>query len=147
MRGYFAIGIYRPKFEDNVGTLWRSAYSFGASYVFTIEGRYKRQPTDTCRADRHLPLFQYAHLLEFSANLPEGAEVVAVELAEAAVDLETFSHPGRAIYLLGPEDGSLPDEVLRVCHHIVRFAGRFCLNVAVAGSIAMYDRQCKRREF
>lgn len=33
---YFAIGIYHPKTEMNMGTLWRSAYQLGASYIFTI---------------------------------------------------------------------------------------------------------------
>jgi hypothetical protein len=35
VRGYFGIGIYHGKTEENIGTLWRSAYAYGADFVFT----------------------------------------------------------------------------------------------------------------
>ena len=34
--GYFGIGVYRLKTEANHGTLWRSAFQFGADFIFTI---------------------------------------------------------------------------------------------------------------
>ena len=33
---YFEIGVYHPKKEVNIGTLWRTAYQLGASVIFTI---------------------------------------------------------------------------------------------------------------
>ena len=33
--GYFGIGVYNSKSADNVGTLWRSAFMLGASFVYT----------------------------------------------------------------------------------------------------------------
>lgn len=49
-RGYFGIGIYNPKTETNMGTLWRSAYNFGADFIFTIGMRYKKMGSDTAKA-------------------------------------------------------------------------------------------------
>jgi tRNA (guanosine-2'-O-)-methyltransferase len=43
MRGYYGIGIENVKTAENVGTLWRSAYILGASFIFTIGKRYKKQ--------------------------------------------------------------------------------------------------------
>ena len=34
--GFFGIGVYRLKTEANHGTLWRSAFQFGADFIFTI---------------------------------------------------------------------------------------------------------------
>ena len=59
MKGYFGMGVYRPKCTENVGTLWRSAYLFNASFIFTIGRGYKKQPTDTIKATRNIPLFYY----------------------------------------------------------------------------------------
>lgn len=47
MSGYFEIGIFHSKTEQNIGTLWRSAYQLGASGIFTIGKRYKEMSSDT----------------------------------------------------------------------------------------------------
>lgn len=145
MRGYFGIGIERSKYEVNVGTLWRSAYSFGADFIFTIGKRYPHQWSDTTRAWRHIPYLEYTNVADFINHVPFSCPVVGVELDEKARPLESFVHPTRAIYLLGPEDGSLSKKALEACHYLVQFDSKHCVNVAVAGSIVMYDRQQKRR--
>lgn len=38
-RGYFGIGIYKPKTNTNIGTLWRSVFQLGAAYIFVIGQR------------------------------------------------------------------------------------------------------------
>lgn len=142
-RGYFGIGIERSKTPVNVGTLWRSAYSLGASFIFTIGRRYPNQASDTTQAWRHVPLLEYVDVEDFRSHIPYDCQTIGVELTENAVDLETFAHPQRAVYLLGPEDGSLSTEALELCQSVVRFQSSYCLNVAVAGSVVMYDRQTK----
>jgi len=143
--GYFGIGIYNVKTPANIGTLWRSAFCLGADFMFTIGRRYQRQHSDTVKAFRHVPLFHYETGDDFLNHRPFSCPLIGVELADGASDLETFCHPERAIYLLGPEDGSIPNDILDKCQHVVKFDSRFCLNVAVAGSIVMYDRQTKQR--
>ena len=44
---FFGIGVYQPKTEHNIGTLWRSAMILGASFIFIIDGKYKPQTSDT----------------------------------------------------------------------------------------------------
>mmetsp|Transcript_6573 Transcript_6573/g.11571 ORF Transcript_6573/g.11571 Transcript_6573/m.11571 type:complete len:87 (-) Transcript_6573:57-317(-) len=60
--------------------------------------------------------------------------------------LETFTHPERAVYLLGSEDTGVPESVLLAAHHHVALPSvRYeSFNVAMAGSIVMYDRLAKR---
>lgn len=146
-RGYWGVGIYHPKTVVNVGTLWRSASAFGAAFLFTVGQRYHRQPSDTVKADRHIPLLEFETLEALSRGLPLGCPLVGVELTETAESLETFRHPERAAYLLGAEDYGLLPRQLELCHHVVRIPfGNACLNVAVAGSIVMYDRVRARTE-
>ena len=40
MKGYFGIGIEGPSKSMNVGTLFRTAHAFGASFVFTLRAQY-----------------------------------------------------------------------------------------------------------
>ena len=143
-RGYFGIGIYNGKMVENLGLLWRSATILGADFIFTVGRRYKAQCTDTTKAHRHIPLFHYADWEDFFAHVPYDCPVVAVELAEDAVPLEKYFHRERCIYLLGAEDSGLPGKVLERCVDTVRLIGSPCYNVAVAGSIVMYDRAVKR---
>ena len=72
--------------------------------------------------------------------LPQGCRLVGVELLDEAIDLPSFRHPLQAAYVLGPERGSLSPALLERCDHVVRIPTSFCVNVAMAGAIVMYDR-------
>lgn len=143
-RGYFGIGIYHGKTEANIGTLWRSAAILGADFIFTIGRRYKAQASDTMKTPRHIPLYNYTDYDDFFKHVPYDCPVIAVELADNAVPLEKFEHPERCIYLLGAEDHGLPETILNRCRYTVQLLGDFCMNVATAGSIVMYDRAVKK---
>lgn len=139
-RGYFGIGIYNGKFASNLGTLWRSAYQLGADYVYTIGDRYSNQRSDTVKALNHIPMFSYKDFDEFERHLPDGAQVVAIETS--CRRLSNFVHPKQCVYLLGAEDSGLPEEILQRCSISVSIeaVNSISYNVAVAGSLVMYDR-------
>ncbi len=143
MRGYFGIVVKNLKTPANLGTLLRSAYNFEAAFIGIIGERYKHQPSDTLKAHRHIPLFHYDTDEEFLKSIPFSCQLIGIEITEASKPLERFVHPQRAVYLLGPEDGSLPEKLLAKCQSILKINTSQCLNVAVAGSIVMYDRQQK----
>lgn len=142
-QGFFGIGIFNGKTPENLGVLWRSAQNMGASYIFTIGNRYAKQACDTHKAVGAMPYFHYQTFNDFYKHLPKGAMLVGVELDEKAVPLETFEHPRRCVYLLGAEDHGLSKEAIDKSHFLVKFNSRLSLNVAVAGSIVMYDRGAK----
>jgi tRNA (guanosine-2'-O-)-methyltransferase len=143
MRGFFAIGIEHPKKNWNVGTLWRSAYAFDASFIFTIGHRYTRQASDTLCTWRHIPLMHFDSFAQFQDSRPHDCELVGIEYMTSADVLHRFSHPQRCVYLLGAEDHGLSQQAIRACQRIVRIPATYCLNVATAGSIVMYDRSAK----
>lgn len=142
-QGYFGIGLMHGKTPENLGVLWRSAQNMGASYIFTIGKRYAKQACDTHKATGAMPYFHYNTFEEFYNQLPKGAMLVGIELDEKAVNLETFKHPRRCVYLLGAEDHGLTKEAIEKSHHLVKFSTPKSVNVSVAGSIVMYDRNAK----
>src|SRR5690606_34424192 len=58
-KGFYAIGVYRPKTEVDIGTLWRTANILGASLIFTVGVRYKRQSSDVLNTPKHIPLIHF----------------------------------------------------------------------------------------
>lgn len=84
------------------------------------------------------------HADDFFDAYGPGVVPVAVELHAGAEDLMWFTHPDEALYVFGPEDGSLSKAVLRHCHHVVRIPSRHCLNLASAVYVTLYDRHVKR---
>ena len=144
-RGFFGIGIQHTKKEQNIGTLWRSASIMGASFIFTIGKRYKKQPSDTMQSWRHIPLYNYETFDEFYKAMPYDCQLIGIELDDKSESIETFKHPERCIYLLGAEDNGLTKEAIDKCQKIVQLPGDYCMNVSVAGSIVMYDKIFKSK--
>lgn len=139
-RGYFAIGAERISKSLNVGNLMRSGHGFGASFTFTIGAAYRtvEAKADTSKGQSHVPHYDWDSL--DAVRLPNGCQLVGIELIDDAIDLPSFRHPLQAAYVLGPERGSLSDELLQRCDHTVKIPTKFCINVAMAGAIVMYDR-------
>lgn len=145
MSAYFAIGVVNSKRETNIGTLLRSAHAFGAAFVFTVGRRYEKQASDTVAAWHSTPLFNFSSVGDLLAHVPYDAQLIGVELDERAVPLPSFSHPRRAVYLLGAEDHGLSAVQRSLCHKIVQIPGASrCLNVAAAGTVVLYDRAARK---
>jgi tRNA G18 (ribose-2'-O)-methylase SpoU len=140
--GYFGIGVYRAKREDNIGTLWRGAYQLGANHIFTVGAKYKRQASDVFKTWLHIPLFTYDDVSQILDSIYD-CLLVGVEMG--GVPLTEFKHPQRCVYLLGSEDNGLPPNILAQCHHVVSIPSvrTSSYNVAQAGTIIMYDRMVK----
>ncbi len=141
MRGFFAVGAEGISKPMNLGNLMRSAHAFDASFFFTVDAdkRIRSAPkSDTSKSPDHLPLFHWDNVE--AMDLPQGCQLVGVELSDDAIDLPSFGHPLRAAYILGPERGSLSKTMQGRCDHIIKIPTKFCINVATAGAIVMYDR-------
>ncbi|MEO1065843.1 MAG: RNA methyltransferase [Pseudomonadota bacterium] len=147
MRGYFAIGVEGLSKPGNLGNLMRTAYAFGAQFFFTINAELpvKRFGTDTAKSINNVPYFSWDRLDDM--QFPAGCTLVGVELTDEAIDLPSFRHPSRAAYVLGPERESLSPAMVARCDHVVKIPTRFCVNVATAGAIVMYDRAMTSGKF
>ena len=140
MTGFFGIGIYYSKNNQNLGSLFRTAYSLDASYIYTIGRKYSTQASDTTKTMCQIPYYHYDNMGHFLDSVPKGSRVVGIEISEDSRPIKNYIHPKRACYLLGNEGTGIPNSLLDHCHDIVELPGKHCHNVAVAGACTLMDR-------
>lgn len=141
MRGYFGLGVQGISKPYNLGAVLRTANAFGASFAFTVDAHHRQidvNRTDTSRSDTHLPFYEWDHVGDMI--LPKNCALIGVELTDESLDLPSFRHPMNCAYILGPEMGSLSDDVLERCDYVVKIPTKFCINVSLAAALTLYDR-------
>lgn len=144
-----AVLLIDPRFARNVGTAVRAASCYGAPQVwftgervgFDLAGRGRLPREERMKGYRDVEVLHSDRPFD---QLGDDVVPVAVEVRERAEALFDFVHPEKAVYVFGPEDGSLPRTVLRHCHRFVVIPARHCLNLAVSVATVLYDRQLKR---
>lgn len=138
-----AIGLINPKSPSNVGAVMRAAGCYRVNQVFYTGERYARAAkfhTDTKSAIQKIPLIALESLLE----QPLGCrKIVCVEMVEGATPLPHFQHPDDAFYIFGPEDGTIPQEVIDRAEAVVYIPTVGCMNLAATVNVVLYDRLAK----
>ena len=137
------IGLVNPKTPTNVGAVMRAAGCYQADGVCYTGDRFERAAryqTDTKNIQHRMPL---DHVDSFFEKLPDNTEVICVEFAEGATPLPGFQHPERALYIFGPEDGSVPQDVVSQADHVVYVPTTGCMNLAASVNVLLYDRLAK----
>lgn len=144
-RGFFALALFHPKKAKNLGVILRTAHAYGAQFVAIIGERYQRVASDTTHAGRSVPIFHVPDWAGLSALVPSDTKLVGVEQHLLARPLPSFRHPEWCIYVLGAEDYGLPAELCGELDALVEVPTlmSWSINVAVAGSVVLYDRHAK----
>lgn len=145
--------LINPKHEHNVGAALRACSCWGVRQLlwtgkrvdFGKEGRqripreermkgYRDVNWDGCPVQRPLDLFGDTPITP-----------VAVEVRENSECLTQFEHPENAVYLFGPEDGSIPTPYLHLCHRFVYIPTHHCLNLSAAVNVVLAHRRFQRQ--
>ncbi len=137
------IGLINPKSPSNVGSVMRAAGCFQADAVFYTGQRYARAArfnTDTKNQSLNIPLEGLDDIL---SQLKPQQKVVCIELVEGAIALPDFQHPTHALYVFGPEDGSINQDIVNQADEVVYIPTQGCLNLAATVNVVLYDRQVK----
>lgn len=137
------IGLINPKSPTNVGAVMRAAGCFQSNKVCYTGKRYAQAAkfsTDTKNMSARIPLEQVE---SFGEARSEGEELVCVDLVEGAVALPEFSHPDKAFYVFGPEDGTINQSIIDKADHVVYVPTVGCLNLAASVNLVLYDRLAK----
>lgn len=140
---YSCIGLQNPKSPENVGSVMRAAGCYGVNSVFYTGRRYERARdfiTDTKRVHYDIPLIGVEDLRSI---LPLDCIAVAVELVPDARPLPAYTHPDRALYIFGPEDGSLDEDLRQWCEETIYIPTQGCMNLAATVNVVLYDRLAK----
>jgi tRNA(Leu) C34 or U34 (ribose-2'-O)-methylase TrmL len=144
-----AIALIDPKYPHNVGMVVRLASCYGLRQVWFTGDRVSLNPTRGERLPREermkgykdVEMIHYEHVFD---QFPASTVPVAVEVRAGSEQLLSFEHPENALYVFGPEDGSIPPALVPRCHRFLVIPTRHCLNLATAVATVLWDRQYKR---
>ncbi|WP_240612839.1 RNA methyltransferase [Alteromonas flava] len=142
-QGLVTIGLINPKSATNVGVILRACGCYGASSIFYTGERFRHAKafhTDTKNTHQQVPTIGVDDIM---AMQPKGAESVVIELVEGALPLPQFVHPTNAYYIFGPEDNSVPQDVIDQADHVVYIPTRSSMNLAATANVVLYDRMAK----
>ncbi len=128
----------------NVGTLIRSAYSFGLEAIVLSSDCADPYGPKTIQSSQgalfHLPIFMEADLVKVSDALKQqGIPVFGAALHRQALTLHDLEIPSRFGLVIGNEGQGISQDVLASCSEFVyiQMAAFESLNAAIAGSILM----------
>lgn len=138
------VGLTNPKSPSNVGSVMRAAGCYQVEEVLYTGQRYANAAkftTDTKNVSGKIPLTQVDSFID--ENRTE--KIICVELVEGATPLPYFEHPTEAIYIFGPEDGSLSQQVVNKADYVVYVPTIGCMNLAATVNVVLYDRLAKQK--
>lgn len=140
---HVTIALTDPKSPTNVGGVMRAAGCYQANEVLYSGIRYAKAAkfqTDTKAVSNKIPL---KHVENFFVNKPNDVKVVCVDLVEGAIPLPDFIHPEKALYIFGPEDGTISQTVVDQADSVVYVPTIGCMNLAASVNVLLYDRLAK----
>lgn len=135
----FGIGLYSPINEANIGGALRALQFFNGKYANIFNSQAVKHAADTGKSYLNLPVFRPKDIF----NVPYANTPVAIEITENSISLPDFQHPRGAYYIFGPENGSLPQDIIERCAYTVSIPTTHCLNLAGAVNVVCYDRIAK----
>jgi len=137
------IGLIDPKSPSNVGAVMRAAGCYSADAVYYTGQRYAKAArfnTDTKQMTDKIPL---QNVDDFIALKTAKRKLICVDLVEGAIPLPQFEHPEQAIYVFGPEDGSVNQTLVDAADSVVYMPTKGCMNLAASVNVLLYDRAAK----
>ncbi|PCI55189.1 MAG: RNA methyltransferase [Gammaproteobacteria bacterium] len=156
---HVTIGLTNPKTPSNVGGVMRAAGCYSVDQVLYTGHRYthaakfigSKNNTDTQKLSEEIPLVAIDDFLQLKhssieqqlENMPESTKIICVDLVEGATPLPLFQHPDQALYIFGPEDGTIGQAVIDQADDVVYVPTVGCMNLAASVNVLLYDRLAK----
>lgn len=143
-----SIGLVNPKSPDNVGSVMRAAGNYQVSHIYYTGVRYPRALSFQERSldlgrkvSKDVVVSSVESILD---AVDDNTTVVCVELAIGATSLPDYTHPDNALYIFGPEDGSISQEIIDRADDVVYIPTIGCMNLAATVNVLLYDRLAKQ---
>tara|TARA_R110000751_G_scaffold91266_3_gene179076 strand:+ start:286426 stop:286941 length:516 start_codon:yes stop_codon:yes gene_type:complete len=138
------LAIINPKSPQNMGSILRAAGCYQVHSIRYTGERYARAKafqTDTKNVHLAINVSHVDQVINGTTDV--NLSKVAVELVEGATPLPNFIHPENALYIFGPEDGSIEQDVVDQCDYVVYVPTVGCMNLAATVNVLLYDRLAK----
>jgi len=145
------LGLVNPKSPDNVGSVLRAAGNYGVDKVFYTGVRYRRAIERKARSvdmsrkvSKDVLITQQDCLLDV---VTDNIKIVCVEFALNAIPLPEYEHPENALYIFGPEDGSIDQAIIDKADDVVYVPTIGCMNLSASVNVLLYDRLLKTSNY
>ena len=142
-----SLGLVNPKSPDNVGSVLRAAANYGVDKVFYTGDRYPRAIERKARmVDMSRKVSKDVLLAQkecLSEVVTDNMKIVCVEFALNAIPLPEYEHPENALYIFGPEDGSIDQAIIDKADDVVYMPTVGCMNLSASVNVLLYDRLAK----
>ncbi|MDO7596180.1 MAG: TrmH family RNA methyltransferase [Pseudomonadota bacterium] len=145
------LGLVNPKSPDNVGSVLRAAANYRVDKVFYTGDRYPRaierkaRSVDMSRKISKDVLISRAECL--IEVVSKDMKIVCVEFAVNAIPLPEYQHPENALYIFGPEDGSIDQDIIDQADAVVYVPTVGCMNLSASVNVLLYDRLVKAANY
>jgi tRNA(Leu) C34 or U34 (ribose-2'-O)-methylase TrmL len=137
------IGLLNPKSPD----VLRAAGNYRVNSVFYTGTRYPRAARlNPCTVDmsrkvsKDIAITGVEHLID---DTPDDLDIICIEFAENAIALPAYRHPHNALYIFGPEDGTISQNIIDRADAVVYVPTVGCMNLAATVNVVLYDRLAK----
>lgn len=145
-----AVVLSNPKFAHNLGQAVRALSCFGVSQLWWSGKRVLEELEGLDRIPREERMRGYSDVQILYNERPldayeKGVVPVCIELVRGSESLVDFVHPENAVYVFGPEDGSVDQGTRRRCHRFVSIPTKHCTNLSAAVYLVLYDRLVKSK--
>ena len=156
-----AVVLTQPKYPHNLAQAVRALSCFGVEQLWWNGERLLREISEMGRIPRVERMRGYQDVQILYHERPLEAYVnkkallfeptmrvvpVCVELVNGSQNLFYFEHPKNAVYVFGPEDGSVDKGTRLACHQFVHIPTKHCANLSAAVYMVLYDRAKKLHE-
>lgn len=150
-QSHVSIGLINPKSPDNVGAVLRAAANYRVDEVFYTGDRYPRAIERKARSvdmsrkvSKDVRLFATDSLL---GVVTDTMNIVCIEFAINAIALPAYKHPDNALYIFGPEDGSIDQAIIDQADAVVYVPTVGCMNLSASVNVVLYDRMAKSTDY
>lgn len=146
-----AVLLCNPKFSHNIGTALRTCSCYGIPSLLWTGHRVIIDKESGERIPREERMKGYKDVEWLRTDRPFDLfknvdQVIGVELTKGSMNLVDVQHLENAVYVFGPEDGSIPKVLRSFCHYFTYIPTHHCLNLSTAVATILYDRRRQRIE-
>jgi len=150
-KSHVSLGLVNPKSPDNVGSVLRAAANYRVDKVFYTGDRYPRAIERKARSvdmsrkiSKDVLIFRTESLIDIAT---ENMKIICVEFAINAIPLPEYVHPDSALYIFGPEDGSIDQDIIDQADAVVYVPTIGCMNLSASVNVLLYDRLVKMADY
>ena len=144
-RGNYSILLLNIEYDNNVGSIIRTANAFGAKEII-LYGRKKFDRRASVGVEFYMNFRQLSHFNEIDPILSEFDHIIALEnninFKTTPISKFVWEKDKKTLICIGQEGSGLPIEILEKCNGFVEITQKGSvrsLNVSAAAAIVMYD--------